>query len=168
LPGTITQSISNSLSGTSGYALVTPGCNVVTGGDPGDHTNTYLNVGCVSLTPQLNGGQTFGPLSTFEGPGSQNYTITPGGTGRLQGPVTRGFFRAPFEKRWDVALSKKFPLKMVSEKTSLEFRAEAFKVFNNPIFSGPAATAGTATYGRITSTVDNTGRQLQFAAKVTF
>jgi hypothetical protein len=168
LPGTITQSISNSLSGTSGYALVTPGCNVVTGGDPGDHTNTYLNVGCVSLTPQLNGGQTFGPLSTFEGPGTQTYTITPGGTGRLQGPVTRGFFRAPFEKRWDVALSKKFPLKMVSEKTSLEFRAEAFKVFNNPIFAGPSATAGTATYGRITSTVDNTGRQLQFAAKVTF
>jgi hypothetical protein len=82
--------------------------------------------------------------------------------------VTRGFFRAPFEKRWDVALSKKFPLKMVSEKTSLEFRAEAFKVFNNPIFAGPSATAGTATYGRITSTVDNTGRQLQFAAKVTF
>jgi hypothetical protein len=168
LPGQITQTISDSLSGTSGYGLVLPGCNLVTGGDPGDHLNTYLNPACVSVTRQFTGGQTFGPLSPFESPGDQTYTITPGGTGRLQGPVTRGFFRAPFEKRWDVALSKKFPLKRINERTNLEFRAEAFKVFNNPIFAAPSASAGTTTFGRITGTVDNTGRQLQFAAKIVF
>jgi hypothetical protein len=140
----------------------------VTGGDPTSHLNSYLNSSCVALTPQLTGGQTFGPLSPYESPGNQTYTITPGGTGRLQGPVTRGFFRAPFEKRWDVALVKKIPIKKLGERTDLEFRAEAFKVFNNPIFSGPSATVGTSTFGRITSTVDNTGRQLQFAVKVVF
>jgi hypothetical protein len=168
LPGYVGQSISNSLSGTSGYGLVLPGCQLVTGGDPTSHLNSYLNSSCVALTPQLTGGQTFGPLSPYESPGNQTYTITPGGTGRLQGPVTRGFFRAPFEKRWDVALVKKIPIKKLGERTDLEFRAEAFKVFNNPIFSGPSATVGTSTFGRITSTVDNTGRQLQFAVKVVF
>jgi hypothetical protein len=86
----------------------------------------------------------------------------------LQGPVTRGFFRAPFEKRWDVALAKKVFIPRLGEQTNLEFRAEAFKVFNNPIFAAPSATAGTSTFGTITSTVDNTGRQLQFAVKMIF
>lgn len=168
LPGYIGQSISNSLSGTSGYGLVIPGCQLVTSGNIANNLNNYLNSSCVSLTPQLTGGQTFGPLSPYESPGNQTYTITPGATGRLQGPVTRGFFRAPFENRWDAALVKKFPIKKLGEKTDLEFRAEAFKVFNNPIFAAPAATAGASTFGRITATVDNTGRQLQFAVKVVF
>jgi hypothetical protein len=170
LPGYIGQNISNSLSGTNGYGLVTPGCQLMAGGDPTSHLNNYLNYSCVSTTPILAGGASFGPLSPYESPGNQTYTITPGGSGQLQGPTTRGFYRAPFERRWDVSLFKRFPIKLLGEKANIEFRAEAFKILNNPIFSGPSgSTAGTpSTFGHITSTIDNTGRQLQFALKFVF
>ena len=46
------------------------------------------------------------------------------------------------------------------------FRAEAFKVFNNPIFSNPQNNISTGTFGKITSTLDGTGRILQLALKV--
>jgi hypothetical protein len=166
LPGQITQIISNSLSGTNGYGLVLTGCQLVTAGVPKDHLNSYLNASCVSLTRQLAAGQKFGPLSPYESPGNQTYAITTGGDGRLQGPVTRGFFRAPFQRRWDASLTKRFPLRMLNKRTNLEFRVEAFKVFNTPIFLGPASTVGTTTFGRITNTWDNTGRQMQFAVKL--
>jgi hypothetical protein len=170
LPGQITQSIgTTSLSGTNGYGLVIPGCQLSTGGDPKANLNNYLNAACVATTPLLASGQSFGGLTPYESPGNQTYAITPGGSGRLQGPVTRGAFRNPFQKRWDVSLFKKFPIRRLGEAANLEFRAEAFKVFNNPIFAAASATAGSpSTFGRITSTIDNTGRQVQFALKLNF
>jgi hypothetical protein len=169
LPGTVTQSIgSSALSGSNGYGLVAPGCQLQTSGSVENHLENYLNKACVSTTPLLTGGTTFGPLSPYETPGDQTYTITPGESGRLQGPSTRGFFRAPFQQRWDVNASKQFPLPKFGESANLEFRAEFFKLFNNAIFNRPAAAAGSSSFGRITSTIDNTGRQIQFALKLNF
>jgi hypothetical protein len=168
-PGVITQSIgTTSLTGTSGYGVVTPGCNLQSSGRVQDHLNNYLNVACVQTTPLLTGGTTFGPYSPYLTAGSGTYTITPGGSGRLLGTSTRGAFTAPFEQREDVTLSKNFRVRALGEGGGLEFRAEAFKVLNNSIFSAPSAVAGSTTFGVITSTIDNTGRQLQLALKLKF
>lgn len=175
-PGEIDQSIGNtSLSGTDGYGVVFPACPLVASGSPESHLNNYLNPACVTTTPLLVGGQTFGPLSPYESPGDQLYTITPGGVGRLQGPETRGFFYNPFQTRWDLTVMKRFPIRKIDEAANLEFRAEFFKLFNTPIFcvacsspSSAATLAGSPSFGRITSTIDNTGRQIQFALKLNF
>jgi hypothetical protein len=114
----------------------------------------------------LGGGQTFGGLTQYESPGDNTYTITPGGSGRLLGSSGRGAYLGPFQQRWDSTLSKVIPARFLGEAGNVELRAEAFKVFNTPVFSAPASVAGAATFGKITSTIDNTGRQLQFAVKV--
>lgn len=159
----------NSFSGTDGYGVVIPGCKLVNGGIGAN--GQYLNPNCATTTAALTSGQTFGPLTPQEVPGgSQFYQVdpnTPGAIGYLQGRSTRGAFFNPFESRWDMALSKTFPLAFWGPDKSLQFRAESFKIFNTPIFNGPNGTAGLPGFGRITSTIDNTGRQLQFALRLT-
>lgn len=159
----------NSLSGTSGYGVLIPGCSLVSGGSVSDHTGDYLNPACVSTTTTLTSAQTFGPFSPYEGPGNQTYQIdpnNPSAVGNLQGPNTRGAFFGPFQTRWDMALTKTIPISKLGESTNLQFRVDAFKVFNTPIFSSPSATAGLSSFGKITSTIDGTGRQLQFALRL--
>lgn len=168
-PGAIFQSIgTSSLSGTAGFGNVLPNCQLATGGSVSAHLDNYLNAACVQTTPLLAGGATFGPFSLFEGPGDQTYTIDSRGSGRLQGTSSRGVFRNPFQQRWDFSLAKKMPVRKLGESSEVEFRAEFFKLFNTPIFNGPGSTAGTAAFGRITGTIDNSGRQIQFALKLNF
>lgn len=160
-----------SFSGTDGYAVVVPGCQLAAGGNVSDHTSNYLNKNCVTTTAPLGPGQTFGPLSPFEGPGNQTYMVdpnNPSAVGYLQGHSTRGAFFAPFETRWDMALTKTFPFTRWGEGRNLQFRAEAFKVFNTPIFSGPLNIVPFSSFGKITSTIDQTGRQLQVALRLNF
>lgn len=68
--------------------------------------------------------------------------------------------------RWNVdsSLFKDFAL---TEKVVLQFRAEAFNLFNHPQFGQPNATVPLATAGTITSTVGNP-RQLQLALRLQF
>ncbi|MEW5979624.1 MAG: TonB-dependent receptor [Acidobacteriota bacterium] len=76
--------------------------------------------------------------------------------------------RPPFYFDESLSVFKRFPLG--SESTYLEFRAEAFNVFNRVAFAGPGANANLnnpASFGRITS-VANTPRIIQFALKVIF
>jgi hypothetical protein len=168
LPGTISQSIgTSSLTGTTGFGVVQPGCQLVASGPVADHLNNYLNSACVSAQPLLASGATFGPTSPYGTAGNQTYTVGTGG-GRLIGTPTYGAFYAPFQRRDDVSLSKNFPLRFLGESGNLEFRAEAFKILNNVIFSAPASAAGASTFGKITSTTDSTGRQLQFGLKLGF
>jgi hypothetical protein len=64
----------------------------------------------------------------------------------------------------DMALAK---TTRVRENMSLEFRTEAFNLFNHPNFGLPDPFLFTGVAGRITSTVSS-ARQLQFACKVRF
>ena len=68
--------------------------------------------------------------------------------------------------RWnlDSSLFKDF---LIKERLTVQFRAEAFNLFNHPQFGQPNATLGTGTVGTITSTVGNP-RQLQLALRVQF
>lgn len=167
-PESIYQNIgATSLSGTTGRANLIPGCNLYTKGSVKERIDGYLNIACVQSTPLLTAGTTFGPLAPTEGPGNQTYTISPGGTGRLQGTSGRSVFRGPNQFRWDLSVAKRIPVKLWGETRSLEFRSEFFQLLNNTVFGTPISTANPATFGRITGTF-SANRQIQFALRVNF
>jgi hypothetical protein len=78
--------------------------------------------------------------------------------------------------RWinvDFALVKNFP---ITESKHLQFRAEAFNMFNHMILGvpgtsiGPSFSNGTISYGSagVVSSIANTPRELQLALKFLF
>ena len=76
----------------------------------------------------------------------------------------RGILYAPGHVNVDTSLSKRFT---ISGQTNLEFRWDAFNLFNHPGFGFPNQNFDSPTAGRITSTiVDN--RSMQFSFKVNF
>jgi len=82
-------------------------------------------------------------------------------------PRTIGTAMQPGARNFDMSIFKAFPLTVHHEAMRLEFRAEAFNLFNHPQFQGPDATVGDSTFGLISSTVNNP-RELQLALKVYF
>ena len=80
------------------------------------------------------------------------------------GDSGRGILYAPGHVNFDTSLSKRFSL---FGQTNVEFRWDAFNLFNHPGLGFPNANIGSPTAGRITSTVvDN--RSMQFALKFNF
>ena len=69
----------------------------------------------------------------------------------------------PGLEEFDFSLQKDMQL---TEAAKLQFRAEAYNVFNHPNFNTPNRTAFTANFGSISSAQDS--RQLQFALKLLF
>jgi len=66
----------------------------------------------------------------------------------------------------DFSLFKNIP---INERTTFQFRAEMFNIFNHPNFANPGnpATWNTASFGNVTqTTTDN--RDIQFGAKIIF
>jgi hypothetical protein len=80
------------------------------------------------------------------------------------GNLGRNTLFGPGRWNWDMSLLKDFPIK---EPVVVQFRADAFNVFNHPQFGQPASTIGTGQPGRITSIVGNP-RLLQLALRVQF
>jgi outer membrane receptor protein involved in Fe transport len=82
------------------------------------------------------------------------------------GNVARGVLRGPSLVDFDVSLAKNTKIR---ERFTLQFRADAFNLFNTPSFSvaGINTAIGSPTAGRITSTnIDN--REFQLALKLLF
>jgi hypothetical protein len=80
------------------------------------------------------------------------------------GDSGRGILYAPGHINFDTSLSKRFTVK---GRTNLEFRWDAFNLFNHPAFGFPNANIGNPNAGRITTTIaDN--RSMQFALKLNF
>ena len=82
------------------------------------------------------------------------------------GTARRRFFYGPGISNFDMALEKNVRL---SESKSLEFRLEAFNVFNHAQFYGPAAINGnisSANFGQVVSAAPP--RLVQLAAKFSF
>src|SRR5262245_20129440 len=85
------------------------------------------------------------------------------------GNIGRGQLIGPRLTNFDMSLFKKFSL---DEKRSLQFRTEAFNVFNHPNFASPnpitfSGTNYSSSAGVITAT-STTSRQIQFALKLLF
>ena len=117
----------------------------------------------VSLIPP--GGQT---ISEWINPAA--FSIPAPGT---FGDAPRNIARGPGAWQIDMGVGKHIP---VTERLQVEFRAEAFNIFNHPQYGAPLAdfSAGPGIFGSIISTV-NTGpvgtgtpRQMQFALKLMF
>lgn len=77
---------------------------------------------------------------------------------------TDNTLRTPGIANWDMALYKKIP---IYEKMSLNFRVEAFNLFNRVQFGVPNTQLGTSTMGWITRQA-NSPRILQVAGRFTF
>ncbi|MBI3681097.1 MAG: carboxypeptidase regulatory-like domain-containing protein [Acidobacteria bacterium] len=80
------------------------------------------------------------------------------------GNVARGVLYAPGMVNFDTSFVKNFTLK---ESMHLQFRVEAFNLFNTPAFGFPNSAIGSPTVGRITSTIGD-NRDMQFALKFEF
>jgi hypothetical protein len=88
------------------------------------------------------------------------------------GNAGRNIGRGPGLWELDTALEKRTA---ISERVGLNFRVEAFNIFNHPVFANPASNlSALATFGRITSVLNNgavgTGgpRKLQFMLRLEF
>lgn len=88
------------------------------------------------------------------------------------GTSGRNLVRGPKFWQSDVALTRDF---RVAEKFLFSFRAEAFNVFNRAQFGNPSGDRSSATFGRITTTVNGTSatgsgtpREFQFAMRLKF
>ena len=96
----------------------------------------------VSLTPS--GGST---VQQWINPAA--FAIPANGT---FGNLRRNVFRGPSHWQADVALVKNFP---IVERYSVDFRIEAFNVFNHPQLGDPNTNISAPSFGTITSTVNN-------------
>ena len=72
--------------------------------------------------------------------------------------------RTPGPRNFDLSLFKNFAL---TEKITLEFRAESFNALNTPLFAGPNTSVTSGSFGFITSQA-NSPRQNQMALKLLF
>lgn len=120
---------------------------------------------CIGGTPNP-GGKATDPCGADPNPftGDPGATFINAGTG--YGNESVGAIMGPGQFDFDVDLAK---TTKITEGTSLEFRVEAYNLFNHPQFNEPYNTAisTTALFGAITST-SVTPRVLQFGLKFYF
>lgn len=91
----------------------------------------------------------------------------PVGNGFWFGNSGRGFIRGPDQRNFDIGIAKITPVGWFNEVSNIEFRAEFFNAFNTPQFDVPNNIRGSATFGRITNTL-NAPRVIQLALKYNF
>ena len=82
-------------------------------------------------------------------------------------PRTDSHIRQPGNKNVNMSLFKEFPMSRFREGMRLEFRFEAFNVFNHPNFAGPDTLFGDGTFGQITFLATPT-REVQLGLKLYF
>jgi hypothetical protein len=119
--------------------------------------NTGVNNGAPSWPNRIGDGKLDNPtpdlwfdIADFQAPPANTY-----------GDSGRGVLYAPGTQTVDVSLSRIFPIKMLR----LQFRADAFNLFNTPQLGFPNANIGNPSAGRITSTIGD-NRSMQFALKL--
>lgn len=75
------------------------------------------------------------------------FTAAPVGT---NGDVPQNYFRGFGEDQWNAAIRRDFP---IYEDLHLQFRAEAFNVFNHPNFGTIDSTLSDVTFGQATNSL---------------
>jgi hypothetical protein len=127
----------------------------------------YSNTGSVSPRPDraCNGAGPrtvthFLDTSCFSTAGLQ--VAFQAGTPRF-GNSGRGILEGPRFNNLDFAVLKNI---LLTERFKMEFRAEAYNIFNHPNFNDPNTAAGSALFGVITSA--RTPRDIQLALKLIF
>jgi hypothetical protein len=124
-------------------------------------TNLLAPFGFAVQRPNLVGNPNdFGNRSASEWFNKADFT--PAGPFTI-GTASRNPVRGPGLQEADLMLGKTFRL---TERLSLEFRAEVFNVTNTPPLNDPSGSFGAAAFGTITSA--GNPRDFEFAAKVHF
>jgi hypothetical protein len=108
-------------------------------------------------------GQSFFNTAIFVPEGCVDANCTGGAAIGSVGNANRRFFHGPGIANWDMALLKDTPL---TETKTLEFRFEAFNIFNHAQFQNPGGTLGTTSFGFVTAA--NDPRLMQVALKLRF
>jgi hypothetical protein len=148
----------------SGSPMSYPG-NVNLVGNPaidGQTFGTYFNT-CVL---QLNG--------TAVQPNTTRTGFTPctnpawaiRGPNTLQSiPLRSNVIRNPWRPQWDMSFNKRFNF---TDRINLQFRAEAFNIFNTPILGNPNTNPTDSNFGFVAANQGNFPRQIQFGFKLSF
>ncbi len=104
--------------------------------------------------------------SAFSCPGLTNGVncgTFPAASWGLYGNAQTGIIRGPGQELFNTAVYKTFD---ITEKAHLEFRAEAFNVFNHTNPQNPTTTLSSSNYGKVTAAYDP--RILELAARLKF
>ncbi|HEV2521681.1 MAG TPA: carboxypeptidase regulatory-like domain-containing protein [Candidatus Acidoferrales bacterium] len=153
-----------------------PGCNPVHGGV------NYLNLNCFSLpvaTPDIAAQcQPFGFVSTSAPPPATPSAGIAGTCANLFGNAGRNSVIGPRIVNFDMSLVKNTHVTHISETFNVQFRVEAFNIFNHANFSTPTDHNGifdgsgvlqSAANGGVAGVIDSTAtpsRQMQLALKL--
>jgi hypothetical protein len=138
--------------------------STVTSGQWLDHAGTgFLESNYVSQLPDMWGNPNSGAPHTLEHWfNTLVFADVPDGQYRL-GNERRNSVRGPGFGRWDLSMFKNIKL---TERANLQFRAEAFNVWNHTNFWGIDTAMDSNFFGQVTSTRDP--RNLQFGLKLLF
>lgn len=82
-----------------------------------------------------------------------------------QGTLGRNTLIGPGQRTVDLSMAKTTPFK---ERFKLEFRAEAFNLFNHPVYNNPNTDITAGNFGQITGTRMSSERQLQGVVRLVF
>jgi hypothetical protein len=80
------------------------------------------------------------------------------------GNESRNDLRGPAHKNVDFNTFKDFSM---TERATLQFRAEFFNIFNHTLYANPSTNVQSSSFGQITG-ASGTGREIQFAVKMIF
>jgi hypothetical protein len=138
--------------------------STVTSGQWVDHLGTgFLASWYTSQLPDMLGNpNSAAPHTLDQWFNSGAFADVPDGQYRL-GNERRNSVRGPGFGRWDLSMFKNIKL---TERANLQFRAEAFNVWNHTNFSGIDTAMDSISYGQVVSTRDP--RNLQFGLKLLF
>lgn len=130
-------------------------------------------IGAATARPNYVPGQPLRPAN-FDIPAAQinikAFSVPAAGT---FGNLGRNILNGPAEYNWNFSIFRNF---RITEHKTLQFRAQAFNLFNTPEFANPAASLNApATFGKSTSTMTavgqgafGTNRQTEFGLRFTF
>lgn len=135
---TTAQNLTNSFGGGSRPNYV-PGCAKQAGGDATQRLGQWFNTACFVQPAPF----TFGDE-----------------------PRNDPTLRAAGVANWDASAYKTFPLAH-SDQVNMQFRAEAFNLFNRVQFGYPGLTQGASNFGIVSSQLNNP-RLLQFSLRVNY
>ena len=163
-------SLSSTFTARTGFPV-----NLTTSATGPDGNTNEQRPDVVPGQPLYLAGGNFNPAA-FCAPGTSD-PLYPGGTCPPGlglpgfGNVPRNFLRGPGAWQMDLGLSKRIP---VTERLQLQFRAEAFNIFNRAMYASPDGLISASDFGVIylplntTPVGMGTPRQLQFMLKVQF
>jgi hypothetical protein len=159
------------IAGTAQFQTGTP-CGIGTNNDFAG-VGEFGSFGCgsegqfwnLSGTPQISTGSFAGPVTTSASPKyfTANVTQPATGTFNLQ-PGVRDSVYQPGLQDWNLALLKSFK---VNERSSFQFRAEAYDFINHPNLNTPNLNPTSSQFGMITSKT-GLARNLQLSLRFSF